>query len=524
MDRKYLEKQASILVSLYNSKKFEEAVQKGKMLIKKFPRQLMFYNATALSLSSLGNIPEALRILKEGLNVRPNDIFILNNLGLVNSNINNNKISREYLEKALSINENFMDALLNLGNLNLKEGKTEHAKNNFIKALKLSKSASSDETINMALGNLNQQTGEFSQAIENYKIVNKINPQNTSADKAASTIYKYKNSEDPHYISMKNKIGSIKDHEDLKSLYFALGKACEDFGNFEESLRYLKLGNLIADQKIQYNVEEDKKLFAEIKRIFENTSIDNIDPREEKIIFILGMPRSGTTLAEQIISSHKEVQGAGELNYISEAIENVFKNNINKDLPLWKIFKNINEISPNNLLKMQSEYSDKLKLHNFTKRIITDKAPLNFRWIGFIKKIFPNSKIIHCKRSPMDICFSNYKNSFSAGSLGFCYNLSKLGTFYNLYNDLMQFWDTKYKNQIYQLSYENLINNKEKEIKELLKFCDLDWDENCLNPHQNKKPVATASLAQVRSPMYKSSIEKWRNFEFGLEELKNIIN
>ena len=124
----------------------------------------------------------------------------------------------------------------------------------------------------------------------------------------------------------------------------------------------------------------------------------------------------------------------------------------------------------------------------------------------------------------MDICFSNYKNSFSAGSLGFCYNLSKLGTFYNLYNDLMQFWDTKYKNQIYQLSYENLINNKEKEIKELLKFCDLDWDENCLNPHQNKKPVATASLAQVRSPMYKSSIEKWRNFEFGLEELKNIIN
>ena len=116
MDRKYLENQASILVNLYNSKKFNEAVQKGKKLIKKFPNQLMFYNATALSLSSLGDNDEALRILKEGLELRPNDIFVLNNLGLINSNINKNKISREYLDKAISINANFVDALLNLGN------------------------------------------------------------------------------------------------------------------------------------------------------------------------------------------------------------------------------------------------------------------------------------------------------------------------------------------------------------------------------------------------------------------------
>ena len=134
MDRKYLENQASILINLYNSKKFDEAVQKGKILIKKFPNQLIFYNATALSLSSLGKSQEALKILKEALNLRPNDIFVLNNLGLINSNISNNKISREYLEKAISINENFLDALLNLGNLDLKEGKAKHAKNNLIGA------------------------------------------------------------------------------------------------------------------------------------------------------------------------------------------------------------------------------------------------------------------------------------------------------------------------------------------------------------------------------------------------------
>ncbi len=317
MDRKYLENQASILVNLYNSKKFDEAVQKGKILIKKFPNQLMFYNATALSLSSLGENDEALRILKEGLILRPNDIFVLNNLGLINSNLNKNKISREYLEKAISINANFVDALLNLGNLDLKEGKIEQAKENYVKALKLSKQSAADETINMALGNLNQQIGEFDAALENYRIINKLNPQNTSADKAISTIHKYENANDPHFLSMKNKIDIIKDQNDLKSLYFGLGKACEDFEEFHEAFKYLNLGNLITDKQIQYNVEDDRKLFIEIKRIFETIKMENIKPLEEKIIFILGMPRSGTTLVEQIISAHSDVHGAGELNYMT---------------------------------------------------------------------------------------------------------------------------------------------------------------------------------------------------------------
>ena len=523
MDRKYLENQASILVNLYNSKRFNEAVQKGKILIKKFPNQLIFYNATALSLSSLGENDEALRILKEGLIVRPMDIFILNNLGLINSNINNNKISREYLEKAISINPDFVDALLNLGNLDLKEGKTEKAKENYVKALKLSKNSASDETINMALGNLNQQIGEFDAALENYKIVNKLNPQNTSADKSISTIHKYENANDSHFLSMKNKINKIKDQNNLKTLYFGLGKACEDFKEFQEAFKYLSLGNLITDKQIKYNVEDDKKLFLEIKRIFETTEMQSIEPLEEKIIFILGMPRSGTTLVEQIISAHSDVHGAGELNYMTEAIESFSRNKENKNLRLWEIFKDIKEISFEDIKKMQFDYSDKLKLHDSKNKIITDKAPLNFRWIGFIKMIFPNSKIIHCNRNPMDICFSNYKNSFSAGSLGFCYSLDKIGQFFNLYKDLMLFWDNKFKGKIYQLSYENLINNKEQEVKKLLEFCELNWDENCLNPHQNKKAVATASLAQVRSPIYKSSIEKWKNFEFGLDKLKNII-
>ena len=118
------------------------------------------------------------------------------------------------------------------------------------------------------------------------------------------------------------------------------------------------------------------------------------------------MPRSGTTLTEQIISAHEDVHGAGELNYMTEAIESFSRNKENKNLRLWEIFKDIKQVSFEDLKKMQTEYSKKLKLHDLKNKIITDKAPLNFRWIGFIKMIFPNSKIIHCNRNPMDICFS----------------------------------------------------------------------------------------------------------------------
>ena len=524
MDKKDLESQASILINLYNSRRFEDTILKGKILIKKFPNQLIFYNATALALSALGKSHEALKILKTALNLSPNNIFVLNNLGLINSNTNQNKKSREYLEKAISINANFMDALLNLGNLNLKEGKTENAKKNFNDALKLSKSPETDVTINIALGNMYQQLGEFEKAMENYKFVNKINPLNATADKSISTMHRYLSQNDPHLISMIEKVDKIKDKENLKLLYFSIGKAFEDIEDYEKSFKFIKLGNNIADEQIMYNVQDDKNLFSELKKIFQKINFDKIDSPKKQIIFILGMPRSGTTLIEQIISSHEKVYGAGELSYLEDGIKNLISFQPNEGEKFWRKLSNFNEFKYDKLKSLQFEYIEKLNSHDYKEEIITDKSPLNFQWIGFIKSIFPNSKIIHCYREGMDTCYSNFKNSFSGGSLGFCYNLDKLGHYYNLYKDLMSFWKEKFKDEIYDLSYEKLINNYEEEVKNLINFCELEWDKNCLNHHKNKKVVATASVAQVRAPVYKSSINKWKNVEKQLIELKKIIN
>ena len=271
MDKKYLENQASILINNFNSKRFTEVVQKGKVLIKKFPNQLIFYNATALSLSALGKNFEALGILKLALDLNPKDIFVLNNLGLINSNLNQNKEAREYLDKALSIKVNFMDALLNLGNLDLKEGKTESAKKNLYKALEQSNAPNTDVTINMALGNMNQQIGNFKEAKNNYEIVSKIDQSNTAADKSISIMHKYLDKNDPHLVLMIKKLEKITDDENLKLLYFALGKAYEDIEDYNKSFKYLRLGNDIADKQIKYNTNNDQKLFLEIKRIFKSS-------------------------------------------------------------------------------------------------------------------------------------------------------------------------------------------------------------------------------------------------------------
>ena len=506
----YLQKQASILTNLYNTKKFDEVITKGKVLIKKFPDEILFYNATALSLSSKGFNIEALKILNLALKKEIKNIFVLNNIGLINVNMSIPDEAETYFLRALAINENFFDALLNYGNLLLKNNEMDKAEKFLLKALKNSSNKTSEAAINLSLGNFYQQSGDFEKSIYHFKRTLILNPTNTIADKSISLVHKYKDENDDHLKYMKQKISALTENEDVKRISFALGKAYEDVKNYKKSFEFINQANEIEKKISNYSIQSDIQTFSNIKKIFNEQKLEKIDDQNKKIIFIVGMPRSGTTLAEQIISSHREVFGAGELSYLSEIIDQ-------------KKLINTKAIEHKDLVESQKYYYDKIDFFKSEKKIITDKAPLNFKWIGFIQLLFPNSKIIHCKRNPMDICWSNFKNSFSANSLNFTYDLNDLGNYYLLYDNLMAFWNEKYPKKIYNLSYEKLIKDQNFEIKNVINFCELDWDENCLKPELNKKNVATASLAQIRSPIYKSSIKNWENYSNELQELKNII-
>ena len=163
-----------------------------------------------------------------------------------------------------------------------------------------------------------------------------------------------------------------------------------------------------------------------------------------------------------------------------------------------------------------------MKRFNTNLHYITDKAPLNFRWIGLIKILFPSSKIIHCSRNPRDNCLSLYKNNFEGG-LNFSYDQKELGTYYNLYLDLMNFWNSKFTNSIYEAKYELVIKNSENEIKKIIQFCGLPWEKNCLSFFNNTTPIKTMSTVQARQPIYKSSVNSFKKFQPFLKTLNNLL-
>tara|TARA_B110000971_G_scaffold51172_1_gene51665 strand:- start:48 stop:1583 length:1536 start_codon:yes stop_codon:yes gene_type:complete len=504
----YLKKQISIMLNLFNGKHYDDLIYKGNLLIKKFPDQAILYNITSLAYNASGKPIKSKELLLKILKKEPKNFNVLNNLGLACLELNDYDQAEKYYSEAITLNSNFIDPLVNLGNLKTKQNKNEEAKNLFVKALKID-----DKIIpaKISLAGYFEQLGNFVEAKKIYNEVLKINPNYTIADKSLSLIHKY-NLNDNHIKTMEEKLIKNIDEEGVKRLNFALGKAYEDIGDFKRSFKFYETGNKLYKKKINFNINNELKNFDQMKKAFEAQKIEKLNDHGQKIIFILGMPRSGTTLTEQILSSHKNVYGAGELNFLREAIE--------QELTDEKGKFNLNN---SNLEKARNHYLKKIEIFGNKTEYLIDKAPLNFKWIGFISLVFPNSKIIHCKRSAMDICWSNYKNTFASKSMNYTYDFNDLAVFYKAYEELMKFWKSDIKNNIFDLVYEDLINNKVTQTKELLKFCGLEWDENCLDFHKNKKSVSTASLAQVRQPLYSSSVHKWKNYSDELSELKGLL-
>jgi len=332
-----------------------------------------------------------------------------------------------------------------------------------------------------------------------------IKPDFSFADKLISNATDY-NLDDSHIYEIESKLESTKSNLNKGIYHFILGKAYEDKNNYDESIKNIIEGNKIVREGIKYKVEEHiqsiKKVMEEFKDIdfkkFKKTINSN-----KKIIFIVGMPRSGTSLVEQILSSHSKTYGAGETTLLENQLKKEF-------------FSNKFDLNNNKLIeKIYKKYEENISFFN-TEKIIIDKSLLNFVWIGFIKLLFPNSYIINVKRDPFENCISCFKNHFEGG-LPFTYNQQDLAFFYNNYVKTVEFWKNKLGSFIYEVKYENLVSDSKNEIKKLLNFCNLEYEDNCLNFHKNKSPVKTLSMIQVRKPIYKSSLKQSEKFNYKKE-------
>ena len=511
------QREAQIILNYFQAEDFISAEVKAKKLIKKFPNYLAVYNLLGLCLQSQKKFSEAMKYYKIAIQNNPKFFVAINNLGNTYHAMGDLKNAQSYFERAIEINPKFTHAICNLGNI-------KKDLNNFEEAIKYYKLALSiDDKLYIVHHNLGlayQAIGKFQVSKKYFESALKINPKFTRADRSLSMPLKY-DINNPHLKSMEKKIKdqSLNNFQKME-LYFGLGKAYEDIKNYKKSFENYKLGNKIKRDATKYQINDDVILFENIKSSFSNINfqnLDNIGNQNNKMIFILGMPRSGTTMVEQIISNHKNVYGAGELKDLTEIIRENFI--VNDKIKFPKKFNIKDQTFFNN---MGTKYIENLDRFNTNKNYITDKAPLNFRWIGLIKLILPKSKIVHCTRDAKDICLSLFKNVFE-GQLNFSYDLEKVGEFHKLYKNLMEFWKQLLPDFIYDISYEKLVKNQEFESKKLLDFCNLDWDKNCLTFYKNKRGIITASFAQARKPIYKSSVKSWQKYENELLPLFKIL-
>jgi hypothetical protein len=277
----------------------------------------------------------------------------------------------------------------------------------------------------------------------------------------------------------------------------------EDIGNFNESFFYLTKGNAMRKQLLNYSIETDQKLFVQLKKahpkLMEGALNRKRHVAEIVPVFIVGMPRSGTTLVEQIVSSHSEVTGAGELNYVSQ---------FGKSLAIGVTAANVETVSA-----FRCSYLKNIAKRANGRRFIIDKMPQNFKFLALICAAFPEAKIIHMQREAKATCWSNFKHYFASDGLGYCCNLADTVNYYGLYTDLMLFWQESYGNRIYNLDYDNLTDNPEQEIRRLIAHLGLNWENTCLAPQNNKRAIKTISQQQVRETIYQGSSQVWRKYE-----------
>ena len=515
IDINYIKSELQKINNYFLRGDYLKVIEKTKILLKKDPHQVPFYNYIGLSYKQLKKYDLAIEIFKKGLNIFPKSITILSNLGAVYRNKDEFLEAEKYFNIALSINPNDTNVLINFANLKRDQNKINESIEFYERAHKINNNI---EVLLVNLAGAYQIIGEFEKSKKIIKEIQEKYPKNIIADKIYSVIHKYKDN-DEHQSLMLTKVKDVTlNQQDKSKLYFALAKSYSDQNNIEESVKYINLGNKETFNSFKnYNFKNEIKRFDKNKQIFENYTFSE-NPKSEipNLIFIVGLPRSGTTLTHQIISSHSKVFGAGELSILSNFLsDRLF------DEKFIDLFFN-NEFNKFEFINKTSDYLFNLFKENDKEKIILDKSPLNFEWIGFIKIMFPNAKIIHCKRNLQDVALSIYKNTFDGSSLPWSYEQDNLVEFIKLYKDLMSFWNKKLPNYIYECEYENLVNNPDNEIPKLIEFCNLSWEENCLNFTKNKTAIKTVSIAQARQPIYKSSVDLFKDYKKYLNFLDKI--
>ena len=445
------------------------------------PKDPVFRNNLGNALLRQGEVEEAISHLEKVIRKHPHFFESLCNLGKAYRALGNAEKAEPVLRRALSIKPGDPTALLILAETLMTLGRSDEAYQHYCSVLE-SKTASASALYGMAMSRKNRPDNNCKELLQ------------AAIDAATSEV-------------------------DLERLHHAMAKTLIDLGEYSDAFKHLLEGK--AQHKTAFNLPLQLKRSENLKSTFTPTLFHNKrgygDP-SEKPVFIVGMPRSGTSLAEQILASHPQVCGAGELTHIHRLANDL----LFSFGDLTDFQSKVRELTSNEAHQLAADYLSRLEIHSKTATRITDKMPHNFKLLGFIAILFPNAKIVHCRRDPMDNCVSLFVNLLNEQH-SYSRDLATLGRYYRDYVELMQYWKSVLPIAILDLQYESLVQNQEQESRRLVDFVGLPWDPACLAFQETKRTVRTISRWQVRQPMYATSVNRWKHFEHHLGPLRDAL-
>tara|TARA_B100000787_G_scaffold132072_1_gene100935 strand:- start:1639 stop:3474 length:1836 start_codon:yes stop_codon:yes gene_type:complete len=490
-------KLGSMMMKLH---KFYEAEVSYKNLIQLEPSFTEGYNNLGIVLINLQRFSEAEIIFNKVIELKPDHIAAHNNLGILLEKRDKFNEAEIKYRKAIELNSNFAEGHFNLGNILYTMNRPNEAEKFYRKAIVL-KPDHPDAYINLAL--LLESLAKFDEAEINFKKAIELKPDSTEAYYNLNKANKKDNQDE--YLQQMHKLSLDKNLTDEQRCYifFSLADIYKNLNRYKISFEYYSKANAIHKNFSPYDINKDIKLFEKLKQVHpkiqKNKIRTNVELNKLKITFIIGMPRSGTTLIEQIISSHSDVMGAGEMNYVKK---------FGADIATEK-----EKINQETLLDFRNKYLIEIHKKSNGNLMITDKTTFNFKYIGLIFSAFPEAKIVHVYRNSAATCWGNFQKLFRSKDVNYSYDLDDITAYYKLYKNLMQYWDKEYGDRIYNLNYEALTINQEEESRKLIQYLELKWENECLAPQDNKRSVSTASVWQVRQKIYKDSSKQWTKFE-----------
>ena len=495
-----------------------------------------------------GRLKLAEECYKKVLSKDKNNVDALRLLGLVAYRLKNYNVAEKLFINSLQLNPYFSLAWDNLAKLYRIQNKLSKSIPAFENLIKLD---SNNFEALVSLGTIYTKLARYDDGIDSYKKALLINPNNARVYLSLGHVLKtlgrrdecekaYEDAIKHFYLSgeaywslanlktymfsddqiknMENALQEDMHPDELIQMHFALGKAYESRKDYAASFNNYQKGNWNQRKKIDYN-SENQKISTDEQINFFTTNRDllnkHVGHSASDPIFILGLPRAGSTLIEQILSSHSQIEGTQELPNILTTSKKIRMQNETVGYP-----QNILNLSNNEFIKLGKDYIEDTRWARSSKPFFIDKMPNNFFHIGLIKLILPNAKIIDARRNPLDGCFSCFKQYFAKGQ-HFTYDLDDIARYYKDYLRLMDFWNSLYPDAIYTAQYEHIISNPETEIKSLLKYCNVDFEDSCLEFYKSNRPVKTASSEQVRQPIYKSGLDYWKNYSDNLTILTN---